>query len=220
MAQTIKVKTKKKGLQCKNVHKFWFSSQKSSNCARNVRWRPKKKTGLRTKVYAMFHEIRYWVHAKIIKKQFLLTNSRAISTILQVSGLYLHSSSPKPINFFGAQSSLGGAQAVIWGARPRNAPPWHRAWFGIPYQCLPFANLFSYDVTKRLSHGYCPIGPMENTMCAVHPIPWDISHRIPKVFPFPCTSLGIPFAMDLSLWDWYTSITDYSVECRKNLVLT
>ena len=36
---------------------------------------------------------------------------------------------------FGAKSSLGGhnfclgggAQAVIWGARPRNAPPWHRA---------------------------------------------------------------------------------------------
>ena len=43
--------------------------------------------------------------------------------------LDLHSSSAKPVNFFGAQSSLGGAQfsfggaqAVIWGARPRNAP--------------------------------------------------------------------------------------------------
>ena len=50
-------------------------------------------------------------------------------------GLNLHSSSPKPVNFFGAQSLLGGAQfpfegsqAVIWGgARPRNAPPWRRA---------------------------------------------------------------------------------------------
>ena len=37
-------------------------------------------------------------------------------------GLDLHSSSPEPVNFFGAQSSLGGAQfsfggaqAVIWG---------------------------------------------------------------------------------------------------------
>ena len=35
--------------------------------------------------------------------------------------LDLHSSSPKPVTFFGAQSSLGGSQ-------PRNTPPWRRAW--------------------------------------------------------------------------------------------
>ena len=38
-------------------------------------------------------------------------------------GLDLHSSSPDPVNFFGAQSSLGGAQFPFGGARPRNAPP-------------------------------------------------------------------------------------------------
>ena len=43
--------------------------------------------------------------------------------------LDLRSRSPEPVNFFGAQSSLGGAQfsfggaqAVSWGARPRYAP--------------------------------------------------------------------------------------------------
>ena len=56
------------------------------------------------------------------KKQLLLINSRAISNILRVLGFDLHSSSPKPVNFFGAQSSLGwaqlsfrGEQAVSWG---------------------------------------------------------------------------------------------------------
>ena len=29
------------------------------------------------------------------------------------------------------------------------------------------ANLFRYDVIKRLSHGYCPIGPMGNAMRVV-----------------------------------------------------
>ena len=37
------------------------------------------------------------------------------------SGLNLHSSSPEPVNFFGAQSWLGGA-------RHQNAPPWRRTW--------------------------------------------------------------------------------------------
>ena len=51
------------------------------------------------------------------------------------------------------------------------------------------AYLFRYDVIKSLSHGYCPIGPMENAMRAVpsHPMgnfPWD-SHGnpIPKDKP-------------------------------------
>ena len=60
-------------------------------------------------------------------KQFFRTNSRAINTNLGVLGLVLHSSSLESVNSFGAQSSLGGtifvwgAQAVIWGARLRNA---------------------------------------------------------------------------------------------------
>ena len=78
-----------------------------------------KKKGLHPKIYAMFYEIRYESTQKL-QKQFLLTISRALSTILRVSGLDLHSSSPELINFFGAQTSLGaqllfgGAQAVIW----------------------------------------------------------------------------------------------------------
>ena len=45
-------------------------------------------------------------------------------------GLDLHSSSSEPVNFFGAQSSLGGAQflfgeaqAVIWGGTAPECPP-------------------------------------------------------------------------------------------------
>ena len=45
--------------------------------------------------------------AKSAKKQFLLTNSGLITKSLGVSGLELHSSSTKPITFFGAQSLLG-----------------------------------------------------------------------------------------------------------------
>ena len=60
--------------------------------------------------------------AKSTKKQFLLTNSHLINSILGVSGLELHSSRTEPVNFFEAQSSLReaqfsfwDAQAVIWG---------------------------------------------------------------------------------------------------------
>ena len=60
--------------------------------------------------------------AKSMKKQFLLVNSGVITSILGVLGLELHPSSTEPVNFFATQSSLGGAQAVIWGARLRNAP--------------------------------------------------------------------------------------------------
>ena len=49
-------------------------------------------------------------------------------------GLDLHSSSPEPVNFFGAHPSLGGAQfsfggaqAVIWGGTAPVCPPWRRA---------------------------------------------------------------------------------------------
>ena len=67
--------------------------------------------------------------AKCAKKQFLLTNSEVITSVLGVSGLKLHSSGTEPVTFFWTQFSLGrvqflfgGAQAVILGARPRNAP--------------------------------------------------------------------------------------------------
>ena len=65
-----------------------------------------------------------------------MTKIRAVNTNLVVLGLDLPSNSPEPDSFPGAQSSLGGAQfsfgghkqsfegaqAVIWGARPWNAP--------------------------------------------------------------------------------------------------
>ena len=51
-------------------------------------------------------------------------------------GLRFALSSLEPINFFGAQSSLGraqfsfgGAQAVIWGETAPICPPWRRIWF-------------------------------------------------------------------------------------------
>ena len=54
--------------------------------------------------------------AKSTKKQFLLTNSGVIIiSILGVSGLELHSSSTVPVNFFGAQSSLGGHNSRLEG---------------------------------------------------------------------------------------------------------
>ena len=51
----------------RNVHKFWFSSQKPSDCPRILRWRSKKKKGLRPKIYAMFHEIRCEATQKLLK---------------------------------------------------------------------------------------------------------------------------------------------------------
>ena len=54
----------------------------------------------------------------------------AVNTNLGILGLDLHSNSPQPVNFFGAQSLLGGAQFSFGGhkqsfgrARPWNAPP-------------------------------------------------------------------------------------------------
>ena len=52
---------------------------------------------------------------------------RCQSTKNSILGLDLHSSGPEPVNFFGAQSSLGGAQLSFGGARPRYAPPWRRS---------------------------------------------------------------------------------------------
>ena len=68
------------GFQFKNFHNFGFHLKilaifhqfQSEN----------QKKGLRPKIYAKFHEIRC-ESTKIAKKQFLLTNSRAISTIFR-----------------------------------------------------------------------------------------------------------------------------------------
>ena len=44
---------------------------------------------------------------KSVKKQFLITNSGVITSLLRVSGLKLHFSGTEAVTFFGAQSSLG-----------------------------------------------------------------------------------------------------------------
>ena len=124
-----------------------------------LRWRPKKKvfisknarfstnSGFYLKNCANFHEFcgedqnkvkfyEFWSESiKTTKKQFLLTNSRAIISILEVSGLDLHFSTIESVSFFGTQSLLGGYNSCLgghkqWfgGTRPRNAPSWRRAW--------------------------------------------------------------------------------------------
>ena len=58
-----------------------------------------------------------------------ITKIRVVNTNLGVFGLDFHSNSPEPVNFFGAQSSLGGHnfrlgghKQSFGGARPRNGP--------------------------------------------------------------------------------------------------
>ena len=125
MNQTKKVKTKKKRSSVQKYPQLLVFI-KIVRLSTNSKVKTKKKR-LRPKICSNFHEIRC-ESTKITKKQFLLTNSRAISTILRVLDLSLHSSSPEPVNFFGAQSSLGGTQLSFGGTsshlggRPRNAP--------------------------------------------------------------------------------------------------
>ena len=54
---------------------------------------------------------------KNYEKTVLANEFYGVSTILRVSGLDLHSSNPEPINFFGAQSSLGGHNFRLGGHR-------------------------------------------------------------------------------------------------------
>ena len=67
-------------------------------------------------------------YAKSAKKQFLLTNFGVITSNLGVSGLELLQVAPSLILYLGHNPRfrgtilVWGAQAVIWGARPRNAP--------------------------------------------------------------------------------------------------
>ena len=56
------------------------------------------------------------------------TKTTKIPVVNTNLGLDLHSSSPKPVNFFGAKSSLGGHKQSFGGAWPRYAPPWRRVW--------------------------------------------------------------------------------------------
>ena len=112
--QTKKLKTKKKV----------FSTKISTN------------SGYRLKIPTIFHEFLSEDQKKGLRpKCFMksgcestkITKIRAVNANLGVLRVELHSSSLEPVNFFGAQSSLGGAQAVIWGALPLNALPWRWA---------------------------------------------------------------------------------------------
>ena len=53
--------------------------------------------------------------AKSAEKQFLLTNSGEMTSILGVSGLEMHSGGTDPVTFFGAQFSHGAAQFSFGG---------------------------------------------------------------------------------------------------------
>ena len=98
MDQTKKVKTKKKKVFVPKFPQILVVVSKFLRFFTNFEVKTEKK---------VLHEIRC-NSTKITKKQFLLTNSRAVNTNLGFLGLDLHSSSPKPVNFFGAHSSLGG----------------------------------------------------------------------------------------------------------------
>ena len=136
--QTKKVKTenKKTGFEYKYFHKFWLLPQNSYEFHEFLSKYQKEKRSSSQKLYEIWCE-----STKITKRHFLLANSRAVNTNLEVLGLDLHSTSPEPINFFGAQTSLGGAQfsfegaqAVIWGSMASECPQWPRAWLGFQYQ--------------------------------------------------------------------------------------
>ena len=90
--------------------------------------RKKNQKGLYPKIYTNFHEfLGEATNTSVViakstkKKQFLLTNSGVITNILGISGLELHSSSTKFVNFFWAQSSLGRTRFSFWGGTSSNS---------------------------------------------------------------------------------------------------
>ena len=91
-----KKKRKKKGLHFKNFHKILFIVSKFLPIFHEFSSEDLKKRSS----FQKFYEIRC-EFSKITKILAVNTNSGVL-------GLDLHSSSPKPVNFFGAQSSLGG----------------------------------------------------------------------------------------------------------------
>ena len=99
---------KKKGLYlelCADFHEFWGEEKKKVFISKNAQIftnsgvKPQKKS----------------LYYKICKKQFLLTNSGVITSILGVSGLELHFSGTEPVTFFWEQFSLGGHNSCLGG---------------------------------------------------------------------------------------------------------
>ena len=131
--QTNKVKTKKKGssAQFHNYrlkiltifHEFLSENQKNGLCPKSF--------------------IKSGVSPQKLQK-YVQEN-----TNLGVSGLDLHSNSPKPVNFFGAQSSLGGPKQSFGGhgpgMPPRGAGPGCTSRWLEDYTRFRGFILFSYD---------------------------------------------------------------------------
>ena len=88
------------GYRLKNFHKFLSEDQKNKK---------------RSSSPQEFYEI--WCESTKV------TKIRAVNNNLGVLGLDLHSCSPKPVNFFGAQSSLGGAQFLFGGGTAPECSP-------------------------------------------------------------------------------------------------
>ena len=117
----------KKGLHleiCADFHEFWGEHSKKAlylkKCANFDEFR-----GETTKKKGLYY--------KICKKQFFLTNSGVITSILGVLGLELHCSGTESVTFFWAQSllvghnsCLGGTSSDMEGTVPK-CPPWRRA---------------------------------------------------------------------------------------------
>ena len=138
-----------------NFHKFWGEDQKKKV------FFPKY-----TRSY-MNSGKTISVYSKTTKKQFLLTDSRAITTILGVSSLNLPSCCTEPVNFFRAESSLGveqfsfgGAQAVIWGGTAPKCPPRRRTW--LPNFCTK-----QYSSFKRVCLPSKDIRPLYIKLCQI-----------------------------------------------------
>ena len=108
------------------------------------RWSPKKRSSLKlqgffqpkSEIQTVFPAENRWSQKKRTLSQKCRefrcqsTKTTKIPVANTNLGLDLHSSSSEPVNFFGAQSSLGGAQssfggaqAVIWGGTAPSMPP-------------------------------------------------------------------------------------------------
>ena len=154
MDQKKKMKTKKrKGLQFKNLLKFWFLSIFHEFRGEDLIKRSSVQKFSQILVIPKIAPFSIKSEVKTKKKGLLFKNfenSEAISTILRVSGLNLNFGSPEPINFFGAQSSRGWAELSFGGARPRNAPLWRRAWIRDFYADIVLRPESTQTVEKRM----------------------------------------------------------------------
>ena len=105
-----------------------FSSRISTNFGVKTKKINISIKGLQLKKYTNFHDFWGGTTKKMVfipksaKKQFLLKNSGMTTSILRVPGLELYSIGTEPVTFFGAQSSLGGAQFSFGGTAPECFP--------------------------------------------------------------------------------------------------